>query len=165
MRHGTYTRWNRVKSTIILTLETIMDKRVNNRNLRRTLEYTPLPRLKHGLVYNSDIVERCGNEISPGWVYLYDRINIHRVDGDLKYDDHNWSCCFKSLHSKELEDGIYHGRHSDWMCVLEFMEAYESGIPVAPVVVDGTRLDDGNHRLYAQYKLGYDMIDAFLKQE
>jgi hypothetical protein len=136
---------------------------MDNMNLKRCLKSSPLRRLKYGLVYDCEVVYDCGNNLGNEGRFLYDRIDIRRLDEMIKYNDWNCSSAFVNLRSKELVKGIGHGKHADWMCVREYMEAYEAGLPVPPIIVSGTRINDGNHRLYAQYKLGYERIDAFIE--
>jgi hypothetical protein len=136
--------------------------KVNNRNLKRSLKAI-LPKLEYGQEYDGDTVNKYGNEVSPEYRYRFDRIPISQVQGDLDYDIHKWSYYFLGVHSKELREGTFRGKHNDLMCVIEYMIAYEDELPVAPIAVYGNQLDDGNHRLYAQFKLGRGIVDAFVR--
>lgn len=119
--------------------------------------------LKYGETYDSKVVNKCGNHVYEGFHYKLESIDIRRLDEMIKYNHSHWSPAFVSLRSKELTKEAGRAYHSNWRCVARYMEDYEVARPVPPIVINGTKIDDGNHRLYAQYKLGYNEIDAFVK--
>lgn len=120
------------------------------------------PGFVYGETYSGEAVKKCGNQISPGMLYQLDSLDIKLLEDILTYHHRVWGMAFKSKSSMELKPGVGKGYHSDWMQVIRYMGAYKAGNPVAPIVVDVGRICDGNHRLYAQYKLGYYEINAFI---
>jgi hypothetical protein len=74
----------------------------------------------------------------------------------IEYNDRNWGHSFE-----------HYQKCCDIKEVLKIMKAYETGAFVPPIMVSLPygKILDGNHRLYAQYKLGYKYIDAFVKIE
>lgn len=91
--------------------------------------------------------------------HVFEPVDMALLSDMIEYNERQWGDAFLRNYIK----------NSDIKLIKEYMYTYENSGNVPPIIVElsgdadhlRARLQDGNHRLYACYKLGYKTIDAF----